>query len=763
MEKEEKAKEIDLMDYWRVVVRRKWVVITFAGAIIFFTAVFSFLVTPQYKSTATLLIEEESSRILSIDETLGYEPRVVQDLRGYNTQLRLLKSKSLAERIARKLNLVARPEFGAMRKSKTSLIAGLKYIVTFKWISSGKNRDEESGSLAPESPYSAIANALSNGIEVNPVKDTKLVEVSFTLASATLATEIVNSLAEEFINFSIEKRFSTTQQASDFLTETIASLRDDLAAKDRELQRYGQEKDIMFLSETESATVSTFASLSAARDQAMLERIRAEAEYRELTNLEGESLPQLISDPAIQQLKTEFTTLRAEYDEKSRLLKPEHPEMVRIKARLDSLKTEIGKAAVAAEAKVRAAQQNEATINAQLNRQKADVAKMKNNAILYNSIKSEVESKRRLLNTLLERQSETQLSAQLRGLSTSNISIIDRAEVPKKPVSPDKKNNLLMALLIGLFGGVGLCFLFDYLDDTIKGPDDVEKLAGLPSLGVIPYLPPEGLRKSKGYSSYLKHKYSYGRENVEREHTLPEVKEIELINHLYPNVPLSEDYRTVRTSVLLSHAEKPPKIIVFTSALTQEGKTATVVNMAVSFAQLQERVLVVETDLRKPRLHRLFKVRNISGLTGYLTGKAPLKDIINKTFIENIWLIPSGPIPPNPAELLNSKKIKDMLEEVSQVFDIVLLDSPPILAVIDSVIISSIADSTVLVIRGGKTRRKPFLTAVEEMKKARANIIGVVFNAADLSKEGSYYTKYYRYYRYEVYGKEEQETHLDTH
>jgi capsular exopolysaccharide synthesis family protein len=756
MEKEENTREVDLMDYWRVVIRRKWIVISFTGILFILVGIFCFLQTPLYRSTTTLLIEEETSRILNIDEALGYEPRVVPDYRSYNTQLRMMKSKSLAERVARRLNLLSRPDFGAGRKPKTSLFAGIKYIITFKWISSSRRAGADSASpLIPANPYSGIANSLVGGIEVSPVKDTKLVQVSFTFPSAGLATEIVNTLAEEFISFSVEKRYSATQQASAFLDETITNLRDDLTAKERELQQYGQDKDITFLSETESAAVSTFANLSEARDQAMLERIKAEAEHKELTDLEGEALPQLISDPAVQQLKTEYTTLRTEYQEKSRQLLPGHPEMVRIKARLDSLKEEIGTAAEVAEARVRSARQQEATITAQLNRQKADVAKMKNNAILYNTIKSEVESKRRLLNTLQERQSETQLSAQLKGLSASNISIIDLAEVPKKPVSPDKKNNLLMALLIGLFGGVGLCFLFDYLDDRVKGPEDAEKLTGIPSLGVIPYLPPEGIAKSKKYGAYLKNKYSYGRKNLEKEHTLPEVKEIELINHLHPDLPLAEDYRTVRTSILLSQADKPPKSIVFSSPLTQEGKTATVVNMAVSFAQLQERVLVVETDLRKPRLHRLFKVRNISGLTGFLTGKTSLKDIIQKTFIENIWLIPSGPIPPNPAELLNSKKMKEMLDEISQVFDIVLLDSPPVLAVIDAVIISSIAESAIMVVRGGETRRKPFLAAVEELRKGRANIIGIIFNGADLSKEGAYYTKYYRYYKYGVYGKEE--------
>jgi succinoglycan biosynthesis transport protein ExoP len=662
MENEEKVKVIDLMEYWRVILRRKWIAIVFAGVIFLFTGIFSFLATPLYKSTATLLLEEESSRILSIDEALGNESRLVPDLRAFNTQLKLLTSKSLAEQVARKLNLLSRPEFGAGRKPRTDLLRGIKYIATLRWISSKKNSGKEDANpLFPMNPYSGIASAILSGIQVNPIRDTKLVELSFISPSPALATEIANTIAEEFINFSIEKRYSTTQQASDFLTEQISNLRDDLAAKERELQRYGQEKDIIFLSETESTAVSAFSDLNEAYNQAMLERINAEAEYRELKDFEGDSIPQFISDPAIQQLKTEYTRLRADYQEKSKLLKPDHPEMARIKARLDSLKEEINKAADAAEGKLKSAQKKENSIKYTLDRQRGDVAKMKSDSILYNSIKSEVESKRRLLNTLLEKQSETQLSAQLKGLNASNISIIDKAEVPVSPVAPNKRNNLLMALFIGLFGGVGLCFLFDYLDDTVKGPDDVERLVGLPSLGVIPYLPPEGLKKSKAYTSYLKHRYSYGKQNLEREHTLPEVKEIELVNHLNPDGPLSEDYRTVRTSILLSHPEKPPKSIVFTSAMTQEGKTATAVNLAVSFAQLQERVLILETDLRKPRLHRLFKLRNVNGLTGYLTGKVPLKEVIHKTFIENVWLVPSGPVHPNPAELLNSKKMKDLL------------------------------------------------------------------------------------------------------
>jgi capsular exopolysaccharide synthesis family protein len=311
---------------------------------------------------------------------------------------------------------------------------------------------------------------------------------------------------------------------------------------------------------------------------------------------------------------------------------------------------------------------------------------------------------------------------------------------------------------MGIFGGVGLCFIFEYLDNTVKGPEDVEKLAGLPSLGVIPFLPPKGVKKKKRYGYYSGYKYSYGKENPGSEDPMPEIKEIELVNHLHPKFFISEDYRTVRTSILLSHAENPPKTIVFSSTLPKEGKTATVVNMAVAFSQLEEKVLIIDADLRKPRLHRIFKVGNLGGLSRYLTGKVSLKDAIQKTSVENIWLLPSGVIPPNPSELLNSKKMKKMMEEVKEAFDVILIDTTPVLAVIDAVIVSSIADSTVFIIKAGEIARKPFLSAVEELRRAKVKIMGVIFNELKVKKGDYHFMDYYRYYRHGYYGEEEKQT-----
>ena len=755
--REEREKEVDLLEYWRVIVKRKWVVVTFGGALILFVGIFSFLATPIYKAKTTLLIEEESSRILSIEDEFGYQRRAV-DLRFYNTQLKLLKSKSLAERVARKMNLLSRPKFGAGKKPKKSFFASLKGFISPK----KKSEDEGLKPQIPLNPYFGVAAAVQGGIEVSPIRNTKLVEVSYRSPYPVLSADIVNSLAEEFISFSVEKRYETTQQASDFLSEQIAELRGDLAAKERELQRYGQEKKLFFTSEKESTIVSKFAAVLDAYTQAQIDRINKEAAYREVKDLDVDSLPQFVNNALIQTLKMDYARMKNEYEEMSKIFKSNYPKMIELKAKLDSmkeeLKSEIKKAVDAAESEYRSALKKEDSLEDLLETQRMDVVRMNSNAIFYNSLKIEVENMQRQLNSLIEMQKNTQVSARLGGLKTSNISIIDKAEVPKGPVSPKKKKNLILAFLIGIFGGVGLCFLMEYVDNTVKGPEDVEKLAGLPSLGVIPYLPPEGMKKKKKYGYYSKYKssYSYGKENPKSEETLPEIKEIELVNHLYPKFFISEDYRTVRTSILLSHAESPPKTIAFSSALPGEGKTATLANMAVAFSQLEEKVLLVDSDLRKPRLHRIFKVKNIGGLSGYLTGKVSIEDAVQKTNVENIWIIPSGPIPPNPAELLNSDKMKGMMDEFKKRFDVILFDSPPLLVVVDAVIISSFVDSTVFIIEAGKTTRKPFLQAVEELKRAKAKVIGVLFNEVKAKGEG-HYSPYYQYYRYRSHYYEEEE------
>jgi len=743
-------KEIDLLEYWRIVVRRKWVLGTFAAVVVVFVAVLSFTATPLYRATATILIDEPNTSLVNIQDVLNSSGYYQTDYLGtyFNTQLKLLTSRSLAERVAKKLNLAARPEIRTARSSGASPVQAIKGFLSLRWIFPARKPSLAGGSPGASSPNYAFA--VMEGLGIAPVPETRLVQVSYTSSQPVLAADIVNTLVEEFVSYSVETRYEATKQTSEFLSETIAQLREDLKTKEENLQKYGEEKKLLFLNDKESTVVNKFSDVNSAFTEAQIDRFKKEALYRELKGLNINALPESVNNPVIQALKASYGQAKSDYEEKSKFYRPDYPEMVKLKARLDSttnaLAEEIRKAVGAAEADYRAALNKEKSLQGLLDSQRTDVVKMNNNAILYRSLQIEVDNLRNLLSTLVSKQNEIQVSSQLGGLRTSNIKIVDRALVPASPFTPNVRRNLMMALLLGLFVGLGLVFFVEYIDNTVKGPEDVEKLTGLPSLGIIPFLAADGLkRKSAPYGNY---QYSYGAEGEAREAILPDVSEIELINHLFPKFSIAEDYRTVRTSILFSHADSSPKTVCFTSTMPQEGKTATVSNMAISFAQLEGKVLLIDADLRKPRLHKVFQTRNLVGLSGFLTGKLAFDEAILKTSIENIWIIPSGPHPPNPAELLNSKRMRDLLTKIKDRFDTIIIDTPPVLAVIDPVIVSSLADCTVFVVQAGKTTRRALAKAVDEVRKAKAEIIGVVFNEVKLGRQGRN-APYYHYYQYE--------------
>jgi capsular exopolysaccharide synthesis family protein len=488
-----------------------------------------------------------------------------------------------------------------------------------------------------------------------------------------------------------------------------------------------------------------------------MERYRTQASYMELRDIEVDSIPPSVTNPVIQDIRTEYTRTKSEYDRKKEMYGESYPDMLQLRAKLDSLKRELEKVVSDAESEYRAALRNENYLRDSVENQRTEVARMSSDAILYNSLKIEVENKRKLLNSLVERQTETQVSSNLEKFKASNISIIDRGEVPQRPVSPNKKLNFLFALLIGLSGGAGLCILLEQLDNTMKGNEDLEKLFGISALGAIPLVSSDGVKKGKMHGYYSGYRSGYGDNNLSMSGSLPELKEIELVNYHFPQLSISEDYRTVRTSILLSHAENPPKVIVFTSAMSQEGKTTTVANMAASFAQLDQRVLIIDADLRKPRLHKIFEVENTAGLSGFLTGKHFIRNAIIKTNIDNIWILPSGLIPPNPAELLNSKKMTEMISVVKKGYDVILIDTPPVLAVIDPVVVSTLADSTVLVVKSGKTTYKMLSKAIEEMNRSNTHIIGVLFNELNVGRGDYRYMDYYSYRDYSYKSESEDE------
>ncbi len=756
MNPSKERKEIDLLDIWRIALKRKWIILAAVAVIVIIAALYSFSQVPLYRANATILIENPASGMLEIQDAFRNPTYTGYGYAGvyFNTQLRLLNSRSLAERVARRMNLAERLQRSRTEESGKNIFRMFKDFISLRWIFSKKRSsgDEDISSdlmMFDINPNERYAFTVMGGLRVQPVEETRLVQLGYVSSDPVLAADIINAVAEEFINYSVEMRYEATQQASEFLSEQIAQLRSDLSAKERELQKYGEEKKLLYLDDRESSVVTKFGDLNSAYTQAQIDRIRAEASYRELRDLSLDSMPQHVSNPVIQNMKTEYTRLLSTYEERLKTFKPTYPEMERLRARLDSmetqLSTEISKAREAALSDYRAAANKEQSLAELVEEQRQDVVRSNNNAILYNSLRIEVENKRELLNSLVARQNETLVSARLKGLKSSNIKIIDRALVPGGPFSPNTQRNLAMALLLGLFIGVGAAFFIDYLDNTVKGPEDAERVVDLPSLGVISYVSLGGKGKRTAYSAYS---YSYG---TEENLKMPKIKQFELINHHHPKLSIAEEYRTLRTSIMFSHADEEPRAIAFSSAFPQEGKTSTLVNTGVSFAQLQKKVVLIDADMRKPRLHHIFNMRNLIGLSSYLTGKEGAGEIVQQSPLENIWVVPSGPHPPNPAELLESKRMKQLVQELKQRFDFVLLDTPPVLAVVDAVMAAAAADAAVMVVRVNKTTRKALSGAIQALTKSKAGIIGIVYNEMDIKGGGSY-SPYHGYMNtYEAY------------
>jgi capsular exopolysaccharide synthesis family protein len=586
-------------------------------------------------------------------------------------------------------------------------------------------------------------NAFLEILTVENIQNSRLVEVSYRSTNPELAANVVNTLFEKYIDFNLRIKTESTKLASEFLTTQIAELGKALSQKERELQEYGKRKELFYLSGEESTVVEKLADLNKAFTEAQIYRINKESIYRELKGKKFENYPEVRTNQLIQELKKEHSSVEAEQKRKAQIFKESYPEMQRLTSQLDSLQKRIDretrdigqKALQETEAEYSAAKKKEDSLAELLGQQKQNVVTTNTSAIYYNSLRIEVENMRNLLDHLVKKEKESLLTSRLEGLQTSNIKIIDLAEVPISPISPKKKSTLILALFLGIGMGLGLVFLLDWLDKTVKTPDQVEKLLKLPALG---FIPATGTDNPHVY-------YSYSLESGEEKPPLEKeknIKDIELVNFVNPKSIYAENYRNIRTSILLSTPDQPPRIISVTSALPEEGKTSTLINLAVSFTNMGKRVLVIDGDLRKSRVHKVFKSKNTAGLSSLLVGRNKLNEVILTTEIRNLYFISAGPVPPNPTELLNAKAMKDLLQHVKDHFDFVFLDSPPLVGIMDPVLIGHHADGVLLITWGGKTHQKAIVKARDELNRYNIRILGVVLNKVDMKRNSCGYYSY---------------------
>lgn len=742
---------IHILDYWKIILKRKWLIILCFSATLLTAFLYTMRETPMFRATTTLMLETDTPSILPYQNMMEMGNYMYISPEYIQTQCSILQSKSLAVRVARVLRLDMDPRFKAPPKKNASLSSQKRQ--------GAARADADDSAADPDKVYSSLAGVVQGGLEVQPVKDSQLIQISHVSADPVLSQRIINAVGEEFIQQNFEARYQAVQQATEFLKRQITQLKAKLEKSEENLITYSRANGIMVIGEQQDVVLQKLNELNAALTEAQTERIRKESVYRIVKSMPDPiaNFPSVLRNNMIEDLEKRLSALRQEYARQGSKFKAEWPSMQELQNQINEadsqLRREKQMAVTTVMTDYETAMKREKLLQEAVDNQKVLANQIKESLIQYNILQREVDTNKNVYEGMLTRLKEASVAA---GLKSSNIRIIDRAEVPSAPFKPNPFRNMMLAVIIGLLLGVGLAFFVEYLDNTVKTPDQVEQLTTLPALGLIPsYSAPSATlpRSSRKTFSIVPKK---GGHNGHRP--------VELIVHDDPTSSLAEAFRSLRTSILLSNSDAPPHTFIFTSPRPAEGKTTAAINTAISFAQAGKRVVLLDLDMRKPRIHSLFSLDNFSGMSSFLAGTTELSALIHKTHIDDLFVIPSGPIPPNPAELLSSLRMRQALELLREYFDHVIIDTPPILSVTDSRILARMTDGVILVIRSGETPKQVLRQAQKNLQLINAHILGVLVNAADLASADYYYYSKYYYYQYyiEDTGKKKSRRHRNA-
>ncbi|HPD60158.1 MAG TPA: polysaccharide biosynthesis tyrosine autokinase [Thermodesulfobacteriota bacterium] len=713
--------EIHLRDYLRVIFKRRWLIITVLIIVTLTVTIESFRMAPLYRATAQVLIEKENPKVVNIEEVLRVN---TTDQDYYQTQYEILKSKALALKVITALNLKANPEFAALKQG-FSLRAALSALV--QWLKSITSSAEAKidPQLEQDKENNSLIKAYLDRLKVEPIRNSRLVNVSFEGKDPQIVTKIANAHAQRYIESNIERKFSASQEAVGWLNQRIKEVEKKLQQTEESLQAYREKEGLVSIDfeERQGIIMQSLNDLNAALTSAQTEKIEKMQLYNELKKLSStpdviESFPAVVQNPLIQELKANYITLSGEYAKLSQKYGPEHPNMVRLSSEMqrvrEKITQEVRRIAQSIETEYRLASEKEKAILNAMEEKKREALDLNQKQIKYDVLKREADTTQALFKSLLQRAKEATITE---GLEVTNIMIVDPARIPEKPVRPKKLQNIFLALIVGLALGIGLAFFLEYLDNTIKTPDEVERYLKIPLLGVVGSFPT----------------------NV----TDPKTKE--MITQFEPKSTIAEAYRTIRTNILFSSPDIEKKVLLITSVLPIEGKTVLASNLAITFAKMGKNVLLIDADLRKSRIHTVFNLDRGKGLSALLAGgESTVKD----TDISNLKIITSGALPPNPAELLNSKKMKELIEQIRKQYDLIIIDSPPVLSVTDPAILATLSDGVVVTIRASSTPRPAIKRGIQQLLEVGGKVLGCVLNDVNFEKESYYYSNYRYYYHY---------------
>ena len=715
-------REPHLLDYLMILRKHQWLILFFLLTVVTVVAIATFRTQPVYEATARVEIGKESMNIPGLFPGADSYDVYMDSESNMETQAKILQSETLALQTIGSSGLASQPEFGG-QPGKTA-----KPITA-------------AGNAANQQRPPALGAFLGR-LKVKRVPNSRLMDVTFESTDPNLAARVVNAHVQNYIDQNLRSRYEATIAASNFLTTQLNELKSKVEKAEDARIAYERQHQIWTIDEKQNITTQKLGELNKQLTEAQGERMHKEAIYQLVRAGNVDAIPTVRDNSIIQEVEKKRADLSNLYTEALNQYGPNFPKVVRLQAQLKEMDQSVvrEKASIVnrVEAEYRTARQRELLLSQALDRQKAETNDMAEKLVQYNILKREAEANKQLYEGLLQKLKEAGISA---GLRSSNIRVVDPAMVPSAPSRPQKARNLMLAFLVGLVGGVGLALLREYMDNTVKTPDDVETLARLPSLAVVP-----AFSTLNGRSRVPKLLKSPSGDGVETR--------VELVSHNMPQSQISEAFRALRTALLLSQAEHPPQVILVTSALPREGKTTVAVNLAVTLAQLGDRTLLVDADLRKPGIGRALSMTDgkYAGLSSYLAGVSSLELVtVPHPVITNLAAIPTGPIPPNPADLLSSRRLSEALAALRREYKFIVIDSPPVMAATDPVILSVLADGVLLIVRSSETPKEAFTRARDLLLGVKCRFLGVVLNAVDSSSPDYYYS--YRYYPY-AYGKE---------
>jgi succinoglycan biosynthesis transport protein ExoP len=743
---------VDFAAYWRIIHKHVRLVVSVLAAVVTLTMVKVMTETPLYEAETTIMIEPsaQGGGTDTLENLVQIEAAANNSDQYYKTQCAILESRGLAASVIKTLGLEHNPVFAGKPVSPgllTTIFNRFRSAVHRKTARNQRPAQLPPGFEDNKGVSPGLVHGYLGGLKVTPMPDTNLVKITITSPNAELAAVIANAHVKAYENQQGLQHGEQTEEAQSYLRAKLAEIKDKLGNSEAALNSYRREKGIIpgliSLDGKDAIVLDRLADLSKDLTTAQVARIGLEAQVSLIQKHQYSSLPSVISDPSIGEMNKTLDGLYSQRAALASQFKASYPPLAKLDAQIREMQARvaamINSKVGELQSQFEEADEKYSRIKKEMDQQRQETLNLNDSAAQYSMLQRDVDTNRELYNAILTRIKDVEMSGDI---VSKNVSVINSAEVPGGPTSPRKLFALMVSMIGGLGLGLGLAFIVEMTDNTLKNPEEAENYLKLPNLGVVPEF-----SSVNGKSAYAPRELTNG--NGARPSTvLSPGRELVTTHGSYSRV--GEAYRNLRTALLLSRAGGPPKVTLITSAMSREGKTVTAVNISVMLAQLGGNVLLIDADLRRARCHRVLAVDNHLGLTEVLTGSREMVEMIRATEIENLYFLGAGSVPPNPTELLNSPRMAEVMAQLRELYEYIVIDSAPVLPVSDSMVLSKLTDGVVLVANGSATPRQQVKNACARLEYARAKILGVVLNKVKIHSPDYHYYYHQDYYAFDA-------------